>query len=135
MQSKPAARAAARLAVRAVAVSAFIAGPAPASEPAAGDAARGKAHYAQLCTICHHPSKNGIGPHHGKLFGRKAGSVADYAYSPGFSRLDLTWNARTLDSWLAAPELLVPGQKMGFYVQEAQIRADLIAYLRTTPQP
>ena len=42
----------------------------------------------------------------------------------------VVWDARTLDRWLADPDQLIPGQRMGYSVPEAADRADLIAYLR-----
>ena len=37
----------------------------------------------------------------------------------------------TLDRWLADPESLIPGQRMGYRVDDARDRADLIEYLST----
>ena len=37
---------------------------------------------------------------------------------------------KNLDRWLANPEELIPGQKMGFSVSEPADRADIIEYLR-----
>ena len=42
----------------------------------------------------------------------------------------IVWNEKTLDRWLAGPEELIPGQKMGVSVSEAKDRADLIEYLK-----
>ena len=64
------------------------------------------------------------------MFGRKAGSAAGYAYSPAVKASAIVWNEKTLDQWLAGPEKLIPGQKMGYLVPSAQDRADLIAYLQ-----
>lgn len=44
---------------------------------------------------------------------------------------NVIWTAQNLDRWLANPEALVPGQGMGFRVEDAMDRADLIAYLST----
>ena len=59
-----------------------------------------------------------------------AGSVADYAYSPALKSSGLTWDEATLDRWLINPSALVPGTKMFFKIDDAQSRADLIAYLK-----
>lgn len=40
------------------------------------------------------------------------------------------WNENTLERWLANPEALIPGQKMGYRVDAGADRADVIAYLR-----
>ncbi len=62
-------------------VSCVLSGPAFA----AGDAAKGKAAYAK-CAICHQVgpnAQNAVGPELNGIVGRKAASVADFAYSPG----------------------------------------------------
>jgi cytochrome c len=96
----------------------------------AGDAARGAELYEQRCTGCHSLDANRIGPLHRGVVGRKAGTVKGFAYSAALSGSKLTWNEPNLDRWLANPEALVPGQKMGYSVTEAADRTDIIAYLR-----
>jgi cytochrome c len=97
---------------------------------AGGDAVRGLALYQAKCAACHSIDYNGVGPAHKNLFGRKAGSAPDYAYSPALAASTIRWNDATLERWLRNPEQLVPGQKMGFQVNSARERADLIAYLK-----
>jgi cytochrome c len=70
-----------------------------------------------------------VGPKHRGVFGRRAGSVADYAYSAALKASGLTWDSATLDHWLANPSQLVPGTKMYFKIDDAKSRADIIAYL------
>jgi cytochrome c len=101
-----------------------------ASAFAAGEAERGKTLYAAKCAACHSLEYNGVGPAHRGVFERKAGAVAGYDYSPALKASSLIWNATTLDRWLANPEKLVPGQKMGIAIADAKERRDLIAYLR-----
>ena len=97
---------------------------------AAADAARGQTLYKTMCVACHSIDYNGVGPAHKGLFGKKAGSRADYVYSPAVQASSIVWADKTLDKWLANPEKLIPGQKMGFMVPSAKDRADLIAYLQ-----
>lgn len=97
----------------------------------AGDAARGKQLYESRCIGCHSIEENRAGPAHKGVFGRKAGSAKGFDYSPAVKSSKVIWNERTLDRWLASPEALIPGQKMGFSVPEATDRADIIQYLRT----
>jgi len=114
-------------------VGALAAAPAfaqPSAEPIAkGDPARGKSLY-QGCESCHSIDENDVGPKHRGVVGRKAGSIKDYAYSPALKGSGLTWDEATLDRWLTNPSALVPGTKMFFKIDDAQSRADLIAYLR-----
>ncbi len=114
-------------AARAMAVALVVAHSAPSL--AAGDAAHGAMVYRQ-CMICHSLDKNGIGPSHRNVFGRAAGSVANYNYSAALKASSIVWNETTLDQWLANPQALVPGTKMMFSVDNAQDRADVIAFLK-----
>lgn len=97
---------------------------------AAGDPARGAELYEARCSGCHSLDANRVGPMHRGIVGRKAGSVKDYPYSAALRKSKLTWNEGALERWLANPEALVPGQKMGYSVAEPEDRADIIAYLR-----
>jgi len=95
-----------------------------------GDAARGETLYAQ-CAGCHKMQENFTGPMHCGLFGRKAGGVPQFPYSEAMRTSGLTWNAQTLDEFLASPISYVPGTMMGFAgLHDARDRADLIAYLQ-----
>jgi cytochrome c len=93
-----------------------------------GDPVHGKALY-QACAACHSIDENELGPKHRGVFGRHAGSVADYGYSAALKTSGLTWDSATLDGWLANPSQLVPGTKMYFKIDDAKSRADVIAYL------
>ena len=93
-----------------------------------GDPVRGRALY-EACAACHSVDENDLGPKHRGVFGRRAGTVADYSYSAALKASGLTWDRSTLDRWLANPSQLVPGTKMYFKIDDAQTRADVIAYL------
>lgn len=101
---------------------------------AAGDAVHGGQLYQSRCTACHSIDYNGVGPAHKHLFGRKAGSLPDYTYSPALQASKVVWDEKTIDKWLTNPEKFIPGQKMGFQVASPQERADLIAYLKQATQ-
>lgn len=101
----------------------------PLSTRAAGDAARGETLYESRCGGCHSVEDDRIGPRHRDVVGRKAGSIAGFDYSPALKKSGFVWDAARLDRWLANPEQLVPGQKMGYSVPDAADRTDLIAYL------
>ena len=97
---------------------------------AAGDADAGRTLYQARCTACHSLDYNGVGPAHRSVFGRAAAQAPGFAYSEALKSAHLVWNEETLDRWLADPEKLAPGQRMGVNVPEAKDRADLIAYLK-----
>lgn len=102
---------------------------------AVADAVNGKVLYDSRCTGCHSVDQNRVGPAHFGVFGRRAGLAVGYDYSPALKKSKVVWSAKTLDQWLAGPERLIPGQKMGYSVTEAQDRADLIEYLKTLHKP
>lgn len=98
---------------------------------AAGDAERGREAYDARCGGCHAVQTDRVGPRHAGIVGRRAGSVAGFTYSPALKASGLTWDAPLLERWLADPEVLVPGQRMGYRLADAQLRADIVAYLAT----
>jgi cytochrome c len=117
------------LALAGISIAAFAQSPPPAAKASAGDAVHGKALY-QACAACHSIDENDIGPKHRGVVGRRAGSVADFAYSSALKGSEIIWDEATLDRWLVNPSALVPGTKMFFKIDDAQARADLIAYLK-----
>jgi len=96
---------------------------------AAGDAVRGEQIYAR-CLACHALAFDRVGPRHCGLLGRRAGSVPGFEYSRAMKQSRITWDAKTLDRFLAAPTKTVPGTSMTYDgVPDRLERVDLIAYL------
>jgi len=116
---------------RLIAAFALAAGAMPRPALADGDAAHGQQIYESRCVACHSPDANRVGPMHRGVFGRKAGSVANYNHSNALKDADVVWGDDTLDKWLTNPQAFIPGQKMNFKVANPQDRADVIAYLKT----
>ena len=102
----------------------------PLLADAAGDAVRGEQLYEARCSACHSLDANRIGPLHRGVFGRRAGSITDYDYSPAVKRSSIVWSEKTLERWLADPERTIPGQKMAYQVSDSADRADVIAFLK-----
>jgi cytochrome c len=104
---------------------------------AAGDPAAGARAFGQ-CMACHsvEPGRHLTGPSLAHAWGRKAASAEGFMrYSDALARSGLTWNAQTLDKWLAKPEALVPGTSMTFQgIKEPRVRADVIAYLQAVSE-
>ena len=99
-----------------------------------GDAARGEARYGE-CAPCHSLAKDAesVGPSLYGVFGRKAGTSADFRYSPALKRSGIAWDTQSLDKYLADPQGFIPGNRMPFAgIADASARADLIAYLAKT---
>jgi cytochrome c len=102
---------------------------------AGADAKNGEQLYATHCTACHSIEVSLAGPAHRGVFGRKAGSVADFDYSPALRNSKVIWNEQTLEQWLANPEKFIQGQRMGYSVSNAQERKDLIEFLKKQSKP
>ena len=117
-------------------ISAAMAHTAQAQDVAAGEQSFRK------CLPCHavgEEAKNKVGPELNGLDGRHSGSAPGYSYSDANKNSGLVWSEATLDTYLADPAKLVPGNKMLFGgLADAQTRADVIAYLKqatTSPAP
>lgn len=106
-----------------------------AAAPAyAQDAAEGAKVFKTQCALCHSPlpGKNNIGPTLFGVVGRTSGQVEGFRYSPANQKAHLTWDAATLNKYLAAPRQVVPGTIMTYAgLKDDAKRADLIAYLET----
>lgn len=100
-------------------------------QPAHADPVRGKTLYDSRCVGCHSVDSNRVGPAHKGVVGRKAGAVKDFDYSPALRASKIVWDVALVQKWLTNPEALIPGQRMGYSVDEAKDRLDLAEYLAT----
>jgi cytochrome c len=91
----------------------------------------GQAVFEQRCAICHalQPAPGKMGPPLAGVVGRKAGTVAGFAYSSALKASGVTWTADTLDAFVKAPGKTVPGTKMLLGAPDAEQRAAVIQYL------
>ena len=86
------------------------------------------------CGICHAVAagQNRIGPTLFGVVGRRSGSVPGFNYTADHKKLDVTWDAATLDKYLANPRAMVPDTSMIYAgLKDNAERADLVAYLAT----
>ena len=70
------------------------------------------------------------GPTLDGVFGRKAGAIADFHYSPGFAKADWAWDEAHLDAWLTNPQAVIPGAIMPYRQAKAETRKAIIDYLK-----
>ena len=106
-------------------------------ELAAADMKRGQL-LSLACAACHSfgaGEKTIVGPNLHGVFGRPAGVLEGFDYSPGLKSSGLVWTPRALDAWLVDPASFVAGTKMTFTgYRAAEDRRDLIAYLLQATQ-
>jgi cytochrome c len=108
----------------------------PVAYAVEGDAARGERVFPR-CYSCHSVDPNDTaklqGPNLYQIIGRPAGAIPGFDYSDAMrekAAAGLTWDAATLDRYIADPEAVVPGTRMSVPpLRDEQERADLIAYL------
>ena len=86
--------------------------------------------FAANCSGCHELNQAKEGPPLGNVFGRIAGTVAGYPYSPALAKSGIAWDEATLDRWLSGPQADVPGALMPMSVSNPVARRDIIAWLR-----
>jgi cytochrome c len=91
----------------------------------------------QRCYACHslNPAERNLsGPTLRGIFGRRAGTLEGFDYSQAIreaGRQGLVWTEETLDRFLADPEELVPGVRMGsMRLRDAAERRALIEWLQ-----
>lgn len=86
-----------------------------------------------ICAGCHTVHAGGInryGPNLHGVFGRRAGSLAGYAYSDGMRAADIVWSEQTLDAFLRSPAASVPGTRMYNAFPDPERRRLVIEYLQ-----
>lgn len=115
-------------AVLATVVAGGLAGAAWAQDVAAGEKSFAK------CRSCHQvgeTAKNGVGPVMNGLFGRVAGTIPGYTYSPQNKASGITWDVPVFAEYIRDPKAKIPGTKMVFPgIKNDKEIADLTAYLQ-----
>jgi cytochrome c len=101
------------------------------AESEKGDAKRGQEVFEKRCAGCHSLDEDKEGPRLRGVYGKKAGSITTFKYSDALKASNVTWDAPSLDQWMADPEKIVPDSDMFFRVPRARERTNVIAYLQT----
>ena len=99
----------------------------------AQDAASGEKIFVQ-CKACHQigeSAKNAVGPVLNGLFGRKAGTIEGFSYSPANKGSGITWDEATFREYIRDPKAKIPGTKMIFRgLKDPKQIEDIVAYLK-----
>ncbi len=102
---------------------------------AVGDTEAGSKIFPRLCGGCHQigeSARPGFGPVLNDIFGRAAGTSANYVYSDAMKNSGVTWDTATLTAYLQDPKGVVPGTRMIFWGLSDQEKIDnLLAYLQS----
>jgi cytochrome c len=120
-----------RFSLSAVIVAAALGGVVGSTAARAQDAEAGKRVFAR-CMPCHNADtpQNKVGPSLQGLFGRTAGTVPGFQYSPANKNSGIVWSVEILNEYLKNPRAYMPGTKMVFPgIPKDDERANLIAFL------
>ena len=105
-----------------------------------GERSAGEVEFARKCSICHTLTPddgNRAGPTLFKIFGRRAGSLLGYPYSPALKGLELVWTPETLGKLFElGPHVYTPGSKMPLQkIADPAKRGALVRYLEAASEP
>jgi cytochrome c len=91
--------------------------------------------FNNACRTCHtlREGDNRLGPNLHNIIGRKAGSLPSFGYSSAMKGADFVWDKEKLDSFIAKPDEVVPGNSMKPYggLASAEDRTKIIAFLQS----
>lgn len=114
-----------------VAAAGLLLGAQTAAAQAAGDPAMGAKTFGARCAVCHGKDAAGgpMAPSLHGIVGRKAASAAFPRYSAALRASGLAWTAANLNTFVAAPQKVVPGTQMMSAITSATDRQNVVAYL------
>lgn len=104
------------------------------------EVSNGERQFARKCSVCHTLEPDGkrrAGPTLFGVFGRKAGALPGYNYSPALQSATITWSPETMDKLFdLGPDYYTPGSKMPMQrITDPADRRDLIDYLQAATAP
>ncbi|MBN9319846.1 MAG: c-type cytochrome [Caulobacterales bacterium] len=100
----------------------------------AGDATKGAATFKMRCGVCHNTTGTDtpMAPTLKGIVGAKGGAhSASFKYSDALKKAAPVWTPDKINTWITAPQKMVPGTKMMMVVPNPQDRADIVAFLQT----
>jgi cytochrome c len=129
-----------RIPIVGLACSTFLILPSSSAVPqeparAGAGAESGQLIFNNACRTCHTTKEgdNRLGPNLHNIIGRKVGSLPNFGYSSAMKGADFVWDTGKLDSFIAKPDEVVPGNNMKPYggLASAEDRTKLIAFLQS----
>lgn len=114
---------------RGAASAALVLGLSLAAQAQSASVSTGQTIFESRCGACHSLDAHRVGPALGKVLGRVAGKAPEFSYSQALSAARYVWDRDSLLAWLTDPESVLPGQAMGYRLERAQDRRDVVAYL------
>lgn len=101
-----------------------------------GDPAAGEKVF-NRCKACHvlDEERNRVGPYLHGVFGRTAGAVEGFTYSPAMKDSGIVWDEETIAEYVSDPREYIPGNRMAFPgLKSEEDVANLVAYLKEATQ-
>ncbi len=100
----------------------------------AADLAAAEQQFKTSCGTCHtvldgEPARQGPNLHN--VYGRSAGTLADFKYSAVLKNGGWTWDEATLDAWIADAQAVHPGTFMNYRQANPEKRKLVIEYLKS----
>lgn len=100
------------------------------------DLAAAETQFKKSCGTCHVAAADAAprqGPNLFGIYGREAGKVDGFRYSPKFlaGSGGIVWDEVTLDRWLTDPQSVIPGSVMLYKQADPEKRRLVIEYLKT----
>ena len=98
------------------------------------DLAAAEQQFKTSCGTCHtavegEPARQGPNLHN--VYGRSAGTLADFKYSTALKNGGWTWDEATLDPWIADAQTAHPGTFMNYRQANPDKRKLVIEYLKS----
>ncbi len=105
-----------------------------ASKAQTADVAAAQQQFVTSCGVCHSVKPGDTprqGPNLSGIYGRSAGTLQGFAYSPALKDAGWTWDEARLDPWIANAQAVRPGTVMNYRQADPAKRQLIITYLKT----
>jgi cytochrome c len=102
------------------------------------DLAAAEQQFKTSCGVCHtvvegDPPRQGPNLHN--VYGRSAGTLAEFKYSAALKNGGWKWDEATLDPWIEDPQAAHPGTFMNYRQSNPEKRKLVVDYLKSLAKP